>query len=111
MEQVEQIALEHSAVRVTDIYLTIGPLSGVEPHLLEQAFPIAAADTVAKNARLTIDKSPVRVYCEECGKETIVAANRLLCGACGTWQTELRGGDEMILQRVELESPSNTLDR
>ncbi|MCW8888301.1 MAG: hydrogenase maturation nickel metallochaperone HypA [Gammaproteobacteria bacterium] len=104
IEQVEQIAIEHSAVRVTDIYLTIGPLSGVEPHLVEQAFPIAAAGTVAEKANLAIDKSPVKVYCESCGTETIVAANRLLCGECGTWQTQLRGGDEMILQRVELES-------
>ena len=104
IEQVIQIAEEHNAVRVTDIYLTIGPLSGVEPHLLEQAYPFAAADTVAEKARLTIDKSPVKVYCERCGKETIVAANKLLCGACGTWQTELIGGDEMILQRVELEN-------
>ncbi|MCW8825744.1 MAG: hydrogenase maturation nickel metallochaperone HypA [Gammaproteobacteria bacterium] len=104
IEQVEQIAIEHSALCVTDIYLTIGPLSGVEPHLVEQAFPIAAAGTVAEKAKLTIDKSPVKVYCESCGTETIVAANRLLCGECGTWQTQLRGGDEMILQRVELES-------
>lgn len=104
IEQVVQIADEHHAVRVTDIYLTIGPLSGVEPHLLEQAFPFAAVDTVAEKARLTIDKSPVKVYCEDCGKETIVAANKLLCGECGTWQTELIGGDEMILQRVELEN-------
>ena len=106
IEQVMQIAEENSAVSVTDIYLTIGPLSGVEPHLLEQAFPFASAGTVAENARLTIDKSPVKVYCESCGTETIVAANKLLCGKCGTWQTELRGGDEMILQRVELESRS-----
>lgn len=104
IEQVEQLASEHNAVKVTDIYLTIGPLSGVEPHLLQRAFPLAAAGTIAENAQLTIDKSPVRVYCERCGKETIVAANKLLCGECGTWQTELRGGDEMILQRVELES-------
>ncbi len=104
IEQVVQIADEHHAIRVTDIYLTIGPLSGVEPHLLEQAFPFAAVDTIAEKARLTIDKSPVKVYCESCGKETIVAANKLLCGECGTWQTELIGGDEMILQRVELEN-------
>lgn len=106
IEQVIQIADEHHALRVTDIYLTIGPLSGVEPHLLEQAFPFAAVDTVAQNARLVIDKSPVRVYCSSCGKKSIVAANKLLCGECGTWQTELIGGDEMILQRVELENSS-----
>lgn len=108
IEQVVQLADEHQAVSVTDIYLTIGPLSGVEPHLLEQAFPFAAAGTVAENAQLTIDKSPVKVYCHSCGKETIVAANKLLCGECGTWQTELRGGDEMILQRVELENRTET---
>jgi hydrogenase nickel incorporation protein HypA/HybF len=33
--------------------------------------------------------------------------NRLLCGACGDWHTQVIGGDELLLESVELESVSS----
>ena len=42
--QVERIARERQA-RVSSITLRIGPLSGVEPALLQQAYPLASAGT------------------------------------------------------------------
>jgi Zn finger protein HypA/HybF involved in hydrogenase expression len=29
--------------------------------------------------------------------------NRLLCGSCNDWQVDVIAGDEMLLQRVEIE--------
>jgi hydrogenase nickel incorporation protein HypA/HybF len=80
----------------------IGPLSGVEPQLLEQAFPLASAGTIAAHAELAIETLAVRVRCETCGAETEATANRLLCGACGDWHTKLVSGDELLLVSVEL---------
>jgi hydrogenase nickel incorporation protein HypA/HybF len=102
MEQVETIALEEQAVHVTAIHLGIGPLSGVEPRLLEQAFSIARAGSIAADAQLFIESRPVRVTCELCGQATDALPNRLVCGNCGDWHTTLVSGDEMILERVEL---------
>ena len=31
--------------------------------------------------------------------------NRLICGACGDWHTQLLSGDELILESVELQMP------
>ena len=103
MEQVEQIAAANGANRVVRIILQIGPLSGVEGELLEQAFPIASAGTLAENSALEIHPRPVRVRCNSCGAESTAAANRLLCATCGDWQTTLISGDELLLQSVELE--------
>lgn len=103
MNQVEQIAQRESAERITRILLNIGPLSGVEPQLLAEAFPIAAAGTVAEDAELVIDQLPIRVRCLTCGEESDASANRLLCGACGDYRTQLLSGDEMLLVSVELE--------
>ena len=44
MEQVERIAEEERADQVLSIHLAIGPLSGVESRLLEQAFSVARAN-------------------------------------------------------------------
>ena len=75
----------------------------MEPDLLQRAFPIAAAGTVADHAQLVLDTVPIRVRCESCGAESEAAPNRLLCGACGDWHTQLLSGDEMLLASVELD--------
>ena len=102
IEQVERVALEERAEQVLTIHLGIGPLSGVEPRLLQQAFFIARAGGVAADAELVIDSLPVQVSCDQCGKTTDALPARLLCGACGKWRTKLVSGDELQLQHVEL---------
>lgn len=105
LDQVERIAREHGADRVERILLRIGPLSGVEASLLANAYPLAAAGTIAEHAILDIESAPIRVTCSECGVETDVLPNRLLCGRCGGWQTRLLSGDEMLLANLELRIP------
>ncbi|MCG6886638.1 MAG: hydrogenase maturation nickel metallochaperone HypA [Proteobacteria bacterium] len=104
LQQVEQIAQERQATAVIRITVSIGPLSGVEAHLLSQAFPLAAAGSIARDAELVIETLPVRVKCEQCGAETEARPNRLLCGTCGDYHTRLLSGDEMLLASLELTS-------
>ena len=101
LTQVEQLAREQGARQVVKVSLGIGPLSGVEPALLSQAYPIAAAGTVAENSELVIEERPVRVHCSQCGKDSDATANRLLCAHCGDWRTELLSGDDLLLMQVE----------
>jgi hydrogenase nickel incorporation protein HypA/HybF len=102
IEQVESVAREQQAQRVVDIGVSIGPLSGVEPQLLEQAFSIASAGTVADGATLNLSRSPVLVSCSNCGQTTEVPPTRLTCTSCGNWQTRLVSGDELLLTTVEV---------
>ncbi len=104
LRQLQEIAAEQAAHRVTRIELGIGPLSGVEAELLRNAWPIAAAGTLAVDAALVIDESEVVVRCRSCEHESVASPNRLLCGSCGDFRTELVRGDEMILRRVEFET-------
>lgn len=101
LEQVEKVAREQNALAVSAIVLRLGPLSGIEAALLQRAYPLAAAGTLAEHATLTIEPSDVVVCCSQCGEESPVPANRLLCSHCGDFRTRLVSGDEMILQRVE----------
>ena len=103
IRQVESVAYEHSARRVSRIWLSIGPLAGIEIPLLKQAFTIARAGTVAASAVLEAQSLPIRVHCQCCGAESEAAPNRLLCGVCGDWRTQLISGDEMLLASVELD--------
>jgi hydrogenase nickel incorporation protein HypA/HybF len=106
MEQVESIAREQQAHSVVSVHLGIGPLSGVEPRLLEQAFFIARAGSIAAEAALVIESLPVRVSCDQCGQTTDALPARLLCATCGNWRTKLVSGDELQLQHMELVRPT-----
>ena len=100
--EVARIAAAHGAERVSRIELAVGPLSGAEPALIEDAFTIASTGTAAQGARLAIEAAPVVVFCPTCEAETEATPNRLLCGRCGGWQVRLRSGDELLIKRVEL---------
>ncbi|MGD8933816.1 MAG: hydrogenase maturation nickel metallochaperone HypA [Gammaproteobacteria bacterium] len=103
MNQVENIAAERNARSVVSIVIGMGPLSGVEAQLLKHAYPVASAGTVAEGAELVIENLPVRVSCTQCGAESDVLPNKLLCKACGDWRTTVISGDELMLMSVELE--------
>jgi len=104
IEQVERVARDNGARRIVSIVISVGPLSGVEAKLLEHAYPLAAAGTVAESAELIVETVPVRVRCRTCRAETDALPNRLLCGACNDWQVDVTSGEEMLLRRVEIET-------
>lgn len=105
VEQLEAITREQHADSALAFRVRIGPLSGVVPELLENAFSLAAAGSAAELARMELVDAPVRVRCQTCGAESEAAMNRLVCGACGDWHTQLISGDELILESVELQMP------
>jgi hydrogenase nickel incorporation protein HypA/HybF len=100
--QVIDIAAKNNALSVESITVQIGALSGVEPVLLESAFSLIRVGTVAEQAHVIMQISPVIVRCRKCGAESEVAANRLLCNQCQSHETTLLSGDELILARVAL---------
>ena len=108
LTQVEAIAAQHRTQSVASITLQIGPLSGIEPGLLQQAFTLARAGSVAEQATLVIESLPIRVKCQRCEQESEALPNRLLCAHCGDYHTQLISGDEMLLASVELAVATQT---
>jgi len=105
LSQVAEIAGNHGANAVERIVIEVGPLSGVEPELLAQAFAIARYGSCAAHAALSIERTAVTIRCAACGAHSRTAPNRLLCGVCGGYRTRVIAGDELRLRRVELRAP------
>ena len=63
LDQVTGIARQHQATGVARIRLRIGPLSGVEPQLLQQAFP-QGPESVISTQRVQVDESDAPVGTE-----------------------------------------------
>jgi hydrogenase nickel incorporation protein HypA/HybF len=103
ISQVQDIVRQRPG-RVERVRLGIGPLSGVDPRLLEDAYPLVCAGTCAEGSQLVIEPRSIRVRCRSCGGESDAAPNRLLCAACGDWHTDLVSGDELLLLQIELDA-------
>jgi hydrogenase nickel incorporation protein HypA/HybF len=102
LRQIEAVATAHSAAAVRRATVQIGPLSGVDPGLLASAFEAARGSGLTATTELVFESLVVKVHCRECGEDSTVVPNRLLCGRCGGYRTTLLSGDELLLRRVEL---------
>lgn len=98
------------AGRVSAVHVRAGPLSGVEPDLLVQAFRVARAGSKASMAELIIERAPVRIRCLECACEAETMSNVLTCPACGSELTQLLSGDELLLTGIDLLEADPGLD-
>lgn len=88
---------------VRRIVVRIGDLSGVDCELLATAFEVFRAGTICENATMSIERVPVRWSCPKCGA-AIAKGSALRCDDCHA-PARLTSGDEIILQRIELEVP------
>tara|TARA_R110002153_G_scaffold176611_2_gene329838 strand:- start:1376 stop:1765 length:390 start_codon:yes stop_codon:yes gene_type:complete len=114
LQQVLQYTQQSKALRVAKIHISVGPLSGVDAGLLQNAFPICKSGTVAQDATLLIYESKVEVFCLECKESSIVKPNKLVCPVCLNWKTRLIKGDELTLDKIEFErlvDTNNSVDK
>jgi hydrogenase nickel incorporation protein HypA/HybF len=101
LDRVEREARAHGADAVVRIQLAIGELAGVEAPLLASAFELARAGTRAAGAELELRAVAPRWVCRSCEME-IPAGGALRCVSCDA-PARLAAGDELILERLEME--------
>ncbi len=102
IEICEEHAKVHSAAKVTKVVVKIGVLSGVEPHLLEEAFNVFKEDGICKGAELVMNIQKVRVHCNNCGIELDLEKNDFICPDCSSCDLDVLDGEDMYLMQLEL---------
>lgn len=105
--QVVEIAANQArlacANRVCGVTLRIGALSCIHRQALESCFPLASENTVVEGAVLTIHEIPVAVYCPNCdGIHELTDIQHLLCPRCGTTTGDIRRGNELHVESIEV---------
>jgi hydrogenase nickel incorporation protein HypA/HybF len=103
LESVEREARARSARAVHRVTVQIGALSGVEPELFASAYAMCREGTVCAGAELEIEPVEAAWECGKCGR--VVPPGALLsCPACAV-PARLMSGDEILLDRIEIEVP------
>ncbi len=105
LELLEEEATKYKAKRIARIEVVVGALSGVEPHLLEFAFNTFKEGTVAEGAEFLVRVEKLKVWCKDCEKEYEKEELNMLCPICGSLNTQIIGGQELLLKSIELECP------
>ena len=103
LQQVEIQAHRHGAEQVLRIQVRVGELAGVEPALLHSAWELISEGTICTRSQLDLRSVPVCWVCPRC-ECSLGAKGALFCESCGI-PAELARGDELILDRVEMEVP------
>jgi hydrogenase nickel insertion protein HypA len=101
VDNVEAVARSRGAARVHRVEVAIGELAGVDVGLLETAYATFRERTICAGADLRVRRAPAVWSCPRCGAELPRGA-RLSCADCAV-PARLTQGDEILLERVELE--------
>lgn len=103
IDRVGQEARAHPGAVVRRLQLRVGDLAGVELGLLTTAYETFRQGTCCADAALQIERVAVRWECPGCAGG-IPAGNMLRCPTCEV-PARLAAGDEMHLDRIEMEVP------
>jgi hydrogenase nickel incorporation protein HypA/HybF len=99
------VARRAAGREVARVRFRAGVLHRIDEPALQQAFELVSAGTVADGATLELVTLPVTVRCRTCGAETVSGDMVTACGTCGATDLDLRGGDELVLESLEIAAP------
>ncbi len=104
LEQVEsEVARSGHPGRVVGLFLLVGRLSGVHVDSIRFGFELLSPTTIAEGAALQIEQPKAHSVCRDCGAEPEIDELVVACPQCGSPRITIRGGQELVLQSIELE--------
>jgi hydrogenase nickel incorporation protein HypA/HybF len=108
-DAVTRIVCDHAGGRrVTRVWLRVGHLRQVVPSALTFAFELVAQGTPAEGAELEIEQVPAIAHCRGCAGEARLEGFPAACTACGALDVEVIGGEELLVESLELEEAPAT---
>jgi hydrogenase nickel incorporation protein HypA/HybF len=98
-----QSALTLHADHVTDLYISIGPLSDIAPESVQFYFESISRETICAGAQLHFEPAPIKMKCGDCG--SVLTSNEIMvmCSICGSEQLEVLEGCEVRLDHIQAE--------
>jgi hydrogenase nickel incorporation protein HypA/HybF len=104
LKQVAELAVREGAERITQVRVSVGEFSGVEPELLRLAFEQLIPGSPADGAQVMIEPVSLQAGCRRCETTFAVASFRFQCPECGSPDVRIVQGEELILESVTLET-------
>lgn len=103
LQQVDDLVVANGGGRVVELRIEVGPLSGIEPSLLTEAFHRLRPRTSSADASLIVEFVKLTYRCRSCGREQATAELRFICDCCDGDDVDVVAGDGVVLQSISLE--------
>ena len=101
LEQVDAAAQEYHAEKILKVTMEVGEVSTIVPDLFTDAFDWAKKKTrFAQEAELEMIIIEGRTYCEGCGETYRTTEHGKKCPYCGSRETYLLTGDQVIIKDI-----------
>jgi hydrogenase nickel incorporation protein HypA/HybF len=111
LQQTLDICRHHNAHSVVSVRVSCGPLSGVEPMQLHEAFDRLKTTTPASHAATLLIENPgLPAHCENCNHQFFVVEFRFICPHCSSGLIRLLDGDCLRILDVQLQTTDSPAD-
>lgn len=98
-------AEKHNAKKVYEIRIKVGELSGLVPECIQYYYDIVSEGTIAKGAKIIVDKVQMKMHCNECSYEDEFSnVEGSSCPRCGSNSVKVLGGNEFYIESMEVEN-------
>ncbi|MEI6668668.1 MAG: hydrogenase maturation nickel metallochaperone HypA [Acidobacteriota bacterium] len=103
LEIADQQARAAGAVRILEIRMRVGRMTGVVQEALDHAFAVLRQDTLASDARLEVELVPGAFWCLTCAAE--FESDDLIggCPTCNQPSFDMRRGRELAVVSLEVD--------
>jgi len=98
-----QEAEKHSALAVSEITIEVGNFSGVGAEAFESALGLLSEGSILEKAHLNILRLTGKGFCSECDKEFEMDQRIDTCPVCGSFPSEIQGGNEFRVVSLMIE--------
>ena len=99
---VEKVAEENDLTEIASVTVELGQVSTVIPRYLTDCWRWAAdKNDLLRGAELLIEEVPAITYCETCGKTYGTVEYGKTCPHCGSGQTYLLQGNQVMIKEIE----------
>ena len=102
LQVIEDEAGKRGFERVSQVWLEIGRLAGVEVEALRFSFDIVIRGTLADGAKLSIIDVPGVAWCPHCAKSVPVEQRFDACPKCRGYGLQVTAGDQMQVKELEV---------
>ena len=110
LKQAEQAMLQNHLSSLTAIHVEIGPLSGVDPLLVEQAFQSLIHETIFTNTRLVVEQPKLMAVCRECARGFEIMDFQFRCPDCKSNKVQVTSGDQLRLVSISTAIDNDLVD-
>lgn len=102
IRDVENVARANGVRRVSSVTLLLGEVSGVVPDLLLDAWRWAAdKKPITEGAELMVEPVEAVTHCDACGRDYATVEHGKICPHCGSGDTYLLQGQEVMIKQIE----------